>query len=68
MKLKKRIQKLEAKMKELKNTPMTDSITLIDSVNPNCKVKLSLINGDFSIQKITTETKENIDLILKDNK
>lgn len=68
MKLKKRIQTLEAELKELKNKPTTDSIILIDSVNPNCKVKLSLINGDFSIQKITTETKENIDLILKDNK
>lgn len=68
MKLKKKIKALKAEIKGLKKPLETDSITLVDSSNPNCKVMLSIKDGDFTIQKVTTETKENIELIIKDKK
>lgn len=68
MKPKKRIKVLKAEIAELKKQLKTDSITLVDSNNPNCKVTLSVKDGDFTIQKVTTETKENIEEILKDKK
>ena len=67
MKKKKRIEELEAQVLELKKQ-QTKSITLVDESNPNCKVVLSLKDGEFLVQKVTTTTTETSEIILKDNK
>lgn len=68
MKNKKRIEKLEAQVSELKTQQQTNSITLVDKSNPNCKVVLSLKDGEFLMEKVTTTSNEDTVIILKDNK
>lgn len=66
MKLKKKIKLLEAEIKQLKTVVAKDSITLTDEYNQEVKVIISLKDGVFLTEKITTSTKT--DIITKDSK
>ena len=69
MKLKKRIKILETEISELKKQVQNNSVTITDSCNPNLKAIISLNDGAFTIEKITTTTtKSTPQTILKDNK
>ncbi|MFH6945096.1 hypothetical protein [Flavobacterium sp. FlaQc-50] len=65
MKLKKRIKVLETEISELKKQVQNSSITITYGCNPNLKAVISLNDGAFTIQKITTTSTPEI--ILKDN-
>ena len=66
MKLKKRIKILETQISELKKQVQPSNVTITDSCNPDLKAVISLNEGEFTIQKITT--KSTPEIILKDNK
>lgn len=68
MKPKKRIKQLETQVSELKAQVQSNSITLVDECNPDCKVTLSLKNGEFLVQKVSTTSTNQIDIIIKDHK
>lgn len=66
MKLKTKIKLLKARTKELENIVKKDSIVLTDQCDPNVKVVISLRNGVFLTEKITTKITEHQDIITKD--
>ena len=66
MKLKKRIKALEAQISELKKQVQSGSVTITDSCNPELKAFISLNNGEFKIEKVSSTSQTQI--ILKDNK
>jgi len=66
MKIKKRIKILETEISDLKKQVQSSGVTITDSCNPNLKAVISLNDGEFTIQKITT--KSTPEIILKDNK
>jgi len=68
MKLKKKIQTLEAEVSELKSQLQRDRLILIDQTNPKLSVLISLQNGAFLVEKITTEIKQTPELIINDSK
>ena len=66
MKLKIRIKILETQISQLEKQVQSNSVTITDSSNSNLKAVISLNDGVFTIEKITTTLKPQ--LIFKDNK
>ena len=63
MKLKKKIKKLKAEIKALKQVVKSDSITMTDQSNPNKAVVLSYVNGVFATQEVATEVVVSVENI-----
>lgn len=66
MKLKKKIKLLKAQNKELEKVVKNDCIVLTDQCDPTIRVEISLRNGVFLTEKITTKTTVVQDIITKD--
>ncbi|PXY44536.1 hypothetical protein [Flavobacterium hydrophilum] len=70
MKPKKRIKILETTVSQLQKQVEKSALTITDASDPNLKAVISLNNGEFTIEKIRTNTTETetSELIIKDNK